>query len=522
MILFLLSAPAHAADVIPAVAVDTQLYRAPLDASATLWTEDATFQSGFLARLGVGYMREPFVWIWQDTGERVPVVENALGLDLGASYGVGRVRAGVNVPLYPVASGASAEGGGGLGDLAVIVKGTALDEAKAPLGLAFEGRLTVPTATASAPLGTDGVTWEVVAIAHRRVGPLTLAMNAGQRGARAAPLENIDLSSAFLYRLGGGYALGERAGLSLDLAGQLTWGELGNAAGSPLEAVLGGWVRVGDPFTLRGGVGRGLTHGIGSPKARALVSLDWRPGPSEPRPEPRPASVARPVAVATPPPPRAAAQPPIVGGPSDLAPGIVHIRVTSAAGGPIDATWTFGSTPSIALPGGLGMARVAPGSWTVIIQAPGFAPQTRVAEVESSLTSSLQVVLEPALVSITAEKLLLGAPIEFDGSRIRASSFPVLAEIAVVLRAHPEINSIRIEGHTDSVGVAEDNLTLSGARAAAVLSWLVEKGLSSERFIAAGYGESRPVDWADTEAARAKNRRIEMVITARAEASAPP
>ena len=82
---------------------------------------------------------------------------------------------------------------------------------------------------------------------------------------------------------------------------------------------------------------------------------------------------------------------------------------------------------------------------------------------------------------------------------------------AEVLISHPAIN-ISIEGHTDNSGTAAGNQKLSERRAAAVKTYLVTKGISADRMITAGYGQSRPIADNKTAEGRAANRRVEFKI----------
>ena len=71
---------------------------------------------------------------------------------------------------------------------------------------------------------------------------------------------------------------------------------------------------------------------------------------------------------------------------------------------------------------------------------------------------------------------------------------------------------IRINGHTDNVGKAEDNLKLSIDRAKAVYDYLVSKALATGRLTYKGFGETKPVTNNDTEEGRQMNRRIEFEV----------
>ncbi len=101
---------------------------------------------------------------------------------------------------------------------------------------------------------------------------------------------------------------------------------------------------------------------------------------------------------------------------------------------------------------------------------------------------------------------------ESDSERIRPESMKLLEEVARILNTCPKTR-VLVAGHTDATGSATYNQSLSERRAAAVGRALVKLGVSASRFSAVGYGESRPVADNDTEEGRAKNRRIEFIIT---------
>ena len=85
----------------------------------------------------------------------------------------------------------------------------------------------------------------------------------------------------------------------------------------------------------------------------------------------------------------------------------------------------------------------------------------------------------------------------------------------------PEINWVlRVDGHTDNIplsgtGRLRDNWELSSARATSVVKFLIEQGIPARRLVAAGFGEFQPLDTADTDEARNRNRRIELKLTER-------
>jgi outer membrane protein OmpA-like peptidoglycan-associated protein len=99
----------------------------------------------------------------------------------------------------------------------------------------------------------------------------------------------------------------------------------------------------------------------------------------------------------------------------------------------------------------------------------------------------------------------------FDSDAIREESEPTLAEIADLLRKHPDWR-LTINGHTDDVASDAYNLDLSRRRAAATVSALTSRyGIDASRLTSSGSGESSPKDTNDTLEGRARNRRVELI-----------
>lgn len=87
---------------------------------------------------------------------------------------------------------------------------------------------------------------------------------------------------------------------------------------------------------------------------------------------------------------------------------------------------------------------------------------------------------------------------------------PVVQQIVALLKAAPDW-SLLIEGHTDDVGQAADNLKLSQARAEAVMQAVVAQGIEARRLRALGRGAAQPAASNRSAAGRALNRRVELV-----------
>ena len=103
--------------------------------------------------------------------------------------------------------------------------------------------------------------------------------------------------------------------------------------------------------------------------------------------------------------------------------------------------------------------------------------------------------------------------VEFESgkSTLTKDSYIELKELLDYLKLKDDIN-IEIAGHTDDVGDDESNMKLSKARAETVRNYLISKGITTNRVIAKGYGETQPIASNTTVDGRQKNRRTEVRI----------
>jgi hypothetical protein len=99
---------------------------------------------------------------------------------------------------------------------------------------------------------------------------------------------------------------------------------------------------------------------------------------------------------------------------------------------------------------------------------------------------------------------------DFDKAIIKPESGPTVNEVIRMLKQSPDLQ-LSINGYTDNVGTHEYNVTLSQARAAAVVDALAKAGIAADRLSSAGFGDSAPIADNDTPEGRAKNRRVELI-----------
>jgi len=117
---------------------------------------------------------------------------------------------------------------------------------------------------------------------------------------------------------------------------------------------------------------------------------------------------------------------------------------------------------------------------------------------------------ERGLVVSIQETLLF----ESGSADITARARDILEKVSTVLAVAP--NQIKVEGHTDNLTINTakfpSNWELSVIRSINVVHILQHDGITADRLSAAGYGEYRPISSNDTDAGRAKNRRIDLVV----------
>lgn len=115
------------------------------------------------------------------------------------------------------------------------------------------------------------------------------------------------------------------------------------------------------------------------------------------------------------------------------------------------------------------------------------------------------------LVSLQSDVLFA-----FDSAQLGADAQGRVAKLGDILAKYPN-DRIVVEGHTDAIGSAGYNATLSQRRARAVAEVLRSRGVKDSQITAAGAGEAQPVASNADAAGRAQNRRVELEI-----AVAPP
>ncbi|NUP06714.1 MAG: OmpA family protein [Polyangiaceae bacterium] len=120
----------------------------------------------------------------------------------------------------------------------------------------------------------------------------------------------------------------------------------------------------------------------------------------------------------------------------------------------------------------------------------------------------------PKLVRVTEKEIVILEQVQFDTGKatIRKVSDALLDSVAQVLKEHPEIVKLEVQGHTDNKGAKALNEKLSDDRAKSVKEALVKRGVDANRLQSKGYGMDKPIADNKTEAGRQQNRRVQFIV----------
>jgi outer membrane protein OmpA-like peptidoglycan-associated protein len=162
---------------------------------------------------------------------------------------------------------------------------------------------------------------------------------------------------------------------------------------------------------------------------------------------------------------------------------------------------------ALALLAGCGSARVE------VSAAPSAQPTPPPPPAATPAPQPQPVAVAEGDAVLEGDRIRIAKSIHYDTDKdeIRPESFPVLQAVANILRDHPEITQLTVEGHTDNQGSTEHNLRLSERRANAVVRHLVSIGVRTP-MVAPGYGATAPICFTPDEGCKAQNRRVEFRV----------
>ena len=266
--------------------------------------------------------------------------------------------------------------------------------------------------------------------------------------------------------------------------------EFAKTRSSPMEVLVGAHFGVARGWTVSVGAGPGLTDAPGSPTVRGLVEVQYvQPPPLAPPPV-APRLVVPPRKPPPPPPP----PPP----PDQDGDGIVDAE---------DACPTEpGEKSEDPQKNGCPPPKDTDGDG--IVDAEDACPNDAGPRNDDPTRNGCPV------VRIEGGQIRIREQVKFKtaSAQILKESDYILQAVVKILKEHPEIKKVRVEGHTDSHGKPGYNKKLSQRRAASVVKWLVKHGISKKALSSAGFGQERPIATNETDEGRRQNRRSEFHI----------
>jgi outer membrane protein OmpA-like peptidoglycan-associated protein len=495
----------------------------------------------------VHYVRAPLVAEYPDGEVLGPLVQNLTLLDLGASVALWE-RFGFGVGL-PVGLGASGRGGeiltgdaganprgGAVGDLRMQTQMALLRRTGDGFGLALGLQATAPTGDETEWLGARGPTWQPRLLLDTRWGGTLLAANVGYTFRREEQLLGEVHDDAFTW------AAGATMELPANLAiGAEAFGEVGVGADEPptpgVEALGTVSWQFAPCFSVRVGGGAGLVSAPGAAQFRALGGFGWQCPAREATAEPATPTTAERAGVAS-------AEP--VSRPRDADGDGVRDADDRCPAVPEDSDGHESSDgcPDVDndLDGFPDIADLCPDAAEdrdghrdddgcpdpdndldqvadAVDRCP-IEPEDLDGDADEDGCPDVDVVPHQGALTrfgdaeVRGRQIVLARPIVFPpkGGRLAPSVRAVLADVAALLAARPDLLRLRVEVHSDSTGTDADNLRKTAFRAGVVRDVLIDLGVSAERVIAVGKGESEPIDSNRDPAGRAANRRVELYL----------
>jgi OOP family OmpA-OmpF porin len=506
----------------------------------------------------------PLVLYARDGTELVPLVDGQFFYHAEAALNLwSRLRLSLSVPLLVYSQGGrgqldelggvanvpvASSDGSGLGDMRAALDLRLLGSYGGPFSLALGARAYAATGSEQQFTSDGRARFEGRLMWAGQPGWFSYAAHVGtlfhgERDDFAGEAFGTDLT--FAAALGVRLAEG-RLHVGPELFGETVISDGGDGflyrATTPLEAILGAKLQLGQSVRLGAAAGRGFTRGIGAARFRFLASLDWFPAPAAPS-----AGSGEPVPMND-----------LDGdGVSDEwdacpdAPGRAHPYDRRRSGCPdpgdtdgdgitddVDACPSQRGLPS----GDAATHGCAPPDRDKdgVVDTIDACPDTPGVQTVDPLRSGCPADSDGDGINdaddacpgaagprdrsprrhgcpkarIEAGEIKIAEQVQFAtaSARILPESDALLRAVAEILLQHPEIELVSVEGHTDGDGSPRANEKLSRDRALSVVMRLVDNGVTARRLTARGFGAQVPLDDNATPEGRQNNRRVEFRI----------
>ena len=517
--------------------------------------ESIDFRGNGRPSLGVigDFAYKPLVLYDRNNEEKETIISQQFLLHAGFSVNLfDRLRLGASLPIVLSQKGNdgqltgsgnrvfSAPKDAGVGDLRVGADLRLFGSHRGFIRAAIGGYVFFPTGDQAKYTGDGRVRVAPRAMIAGDLGPVAYAV---QGGVHLRPVSDRAFPEVG-NEAWGGAALGIRPAdfvlLGPEVYGTSTIanGNFGQVRASPVELLFGAHFTIADDWRLSLGAAPGLTQGLGSPRFRGLLRLEFFPAikppsdrdkdgvfdfedacPDEPgRRTKDPETNGCPRRVPPPPPP------------SDR-----------DKDGIIDAADACPDTPGVATddPKTNGCPPVADRDKDGIPDSEDACPDVPGVKTDNPKTNGCadkdkDGIFDPEdacpdaagppdpdpkkngcpAARVENNQIIITQQVKFKtgSATILPESDTILEAVQKIMEEHPEIKKVRIEGHTDNRGGAAYNNGLSKRRAAAVVKWLTSHGIDKSRLTSQGFGFQKPIATNKTEEGRQENRRVELHI----------
>jgi OmpA-OmpF porin, OOP family len=422
--------------------------------------------------LFLNYSRNSLIVVDGDGDLTRQFVSGRLGFDLYGSVTIaGPFAIGLGLPFFLVQTGDGDPSFAGLGDVRLAPKLRILDD-RDTIGLAIVAELRAPTHAGDFSGGARNVVfWPKIVLDHRFAGGLRFGVNAGASFREQTTFLNVEAGHEFTYSGAIGYRFGGIDGL-VEIGAEANGGvglTATDAEELPLEGL--GYVKINpsDEWEIALGPGVGLVPGYGIPTARAFAGIRYTPT-SHDRDHDG------------------------VTDEDDKCPDVPEDR-----DGDRDRDGCPEEEADDDKDGVPNSQDDCPNQKETIngVQDEDGCPDP----------GDPRVIYEDGKV-----RVLDNVRFRSGSSEIDPESYSLLDQVALTIKANPDIKHVRVEGHTDDTGPRDVNVRLSKERAESVRTYLIRKGVAANRLTAEGYGPDKPLVDGNDDAARAKNRRVEFVL----------
>jgi OOP family OmpA-OmpF porin len=420
----------------------------------------------------LNYAYHPLIIADADGSLVDPLIAGRAGLDLLGSVSFGeRFALGLGLPLF-MQHGQASPSRFGVGDLRVVPKLELASDIDDGVGFALAAEVRAPTHGGDFSGGARGFAFfPKVIVDHRYPGGLRIGANLGVLLREDQDFLNLTSGDEFAYVAAAGYRFGGLAGkteLGVELNGAVNLADAGDEEVA-LEAL--GFLRhaLSPDWELKGGAGAGVLEGYGVPTWRVFIGATFTPTSHDRDYDGVPDSKDQCVEFAE---DRDAVQD---------ADGCPEEDADADQDGVSDDADRCPTTKET-ING---------------IQDDDGCPDA----------GDRRVIFDDGeFVVLDTIRFNTGS------ADVHPSAHSLLDQVALTLRANPEIQHIRIEGHTDDTGPREVNMVLSQQRALAVKHYLVQRGVSPRRLTLKSYGPDKPRQTGTDNRARASNRRVEFIV----------